>query len=363
MECRALLAKGDIKAAIQRAQAAIQQNPAGALPHGVLSEMLLEGLPWTKPDMASKFRQGAKAEALKALEMDALQPNALESLRRLEGRAHGVEALVADPVMQRVDRGEALLRGGHPEQAGSAFEEIAKTAPGVAGIECYAGDAWLAAGKVDMALLAYQRAISDQADCTAALTGLAVVNTRQGRLDGAQNLIIRSIQSDPSDRSAWDAYEAIEKLCGRSLTHLSLPLFAVARFPGKNHVEWMLDLPEDRPDHAFWEEYRIATTVDLGLYYAKIRDVVGTMRASGPFDVSRGAWSDAIRTLPSKDDPAWDPVVPWMRKFARSDHLYAAVFCLFFDSRWRTEYRAWLKSNPDGIRAFLQTYAVRPDFP
>ena len=362
-DCRALLAKGDVKGAIQKTQAAVQQNPDSALPHGVLSEVLLGSLPWTKPDMAAKFRQDVKAEAMKALAVDPAQPNALESLRYLEGRAHGVGALVSAPVMSQVDQAEAQLRSGHPEQAAQAFEEIEKAAPGVAGIACYAGDAWLAAGKTDPATSAYQRALKVKADCAPALVGLAVINARQGHLDEARDFAMRAIQSDPAERHSWDAYEAIEKQAGRTLTHLSLPLFAVAKFPGKNQVEWMVPLPEDLPDYKFWEEYCLSINAGMEWSRHMARDANGAAIARSPFGISLDAWSKTVRALPSKDDPSWDPIIPWMRKFERSNQLQPAVFTLFFDPRWEGEYRAWLKSNPDEIRKFLQSYSVRPDFP
>ena len=363
VDCRALLAKGDAQGAIQKALGAVQHDPSAALPHGVLAETLLASLPWTKPETAAKFRQGARTEAQKALAIDPVQAEALETMRIVEGRAHGVAEHVPGPVMTRVDQAEALLRSGHADQAGSAFEEIAKAVPGVSGIDSYSGDAWMAASKIESAVMAYQRAVTEDSESGPAYRGLGLAHAAQGDLDASRKMLEMAIQLDPLDSHAWDAYEAVEKRNGRTLTHLTLPPWILQKSLVMDPDGWMREVPQDRTDRKFWESYRTSVWVDYQLFRRGTHDSVGRRIASSEFGVEAEAWVSAIKGLPPTDDPTWDPLVAWMRKFDRNDQLYPAVFLLFFVDRWKGEYRAWLKSNPGAVEKFLKAYPVRPEFP
>ncbi len=360
-DCQALMSKGDPLGAIQRAQGAVQKDPTRALPHGVLAEMLMASLPRVRADLAPKFRQGARTEALKALAIDPVQPNALESLRMLDGRAVGVSRTVSGDVMLRINQAEAQLRTGQAEQAAQMFQALVDTTPACAAIDSYAGDAWVLAGKLDLAAQAYQQALRLEPECSPALRGLAATHVRSGHQDVARNLLEQAIVLDPSDRHAWDAYEAIENSRGRALVHLALPLWAVEKSPGAGELEWVAQLPDTRSDYRFWETYRIAVLVGTRFFYKKTRYPATGMIESSLSGVNIHAWVGAIKSLPSRDDTSWDPVVAFMRKCDQGNRLQAAVYLLFYDARWASEYRDWRRSNPDAATSFLRGNAVRPE--
>lgn len=361
VECRALMVKGEALQAVQKAQSAVQANPSQAMPHGLLAEMLAASLPKVRLDMYPKFKSGARSEAMKALAMDPFQPNALESLRILEGRAHGVAQLVPLDVMLRIDRAEAQLRSGQVDQASAAFAQIAQIEPRIAGIYCYAGDAWVADGKMSLAVQAYQQALAQDHENLPALCGLATAEMKSEHLDKAVSIIGQAIEIDPSSTRAWDVYEVIERQSGRALTQLTLPLWVIEKYPGKGKLEWLAEMSDERPDSQFWEKYRISYSVELEDLERGIKPIARWASvATSPYGACIVSWVDAIKSLPPKDDPGWDPVVTYMRKFDKDDHLQPAVFLLFYEPRWASEYRAWRKSNPNGVMKFLETYAVRP---
>jgi hypothetical protein len=45
---------------------------------------------------------------------------------------------------------------------------------------------------------------------------------------------------------------------------------------------------------------------------------------------------------------------------ARADQLETALLLLEYKESYRAEFEAWKKAHPDGIRKFIDTYALQP---
>lgn len=55
-----------------------------------------------------------------------------------------------------------------------------------------------------------------------------------------------------------------------------------------------------------------------------------------------------------------DPALLAMQAMQRDGQLEPAIFILLYKEAYRLDYERWLAAHPDGVKAFIDRYGLRP---
>jgi tetratricopeptide (TPR) repeat protein len=354
-EGRTLYNQGKVQEAWAAFQRARQADPAASQPLASMGNLLLIVSTQAPADKAPELRKQAEALTRQALQMEAQDPLAQETLRLLVDEQPVPLHAPSVAAAQAEAEGEALFFQRRYDEALAKYELAAQRDPQFSAAWVNAGDCFYSRKQWHEAELRFAKAAEIEPLNGQAWRFLADALMMQHERVRAEAALFGGIAAQPSQLPNWDKLELVMKQDGMTLKRLALmrrARFVPAGADGKPTIEVVEKGMEQTPELAFW------------LLHAG--SVANAMKAGGatPFRVELDAWREALKMVSemrAKGQPVpTDPALVTMAKLADAGQLEPAILLLMYREAYRPEFEAWKKAHPDGIKAFVVSTGLRP---
>jgi tetratricopeptide (TPR) repeat protein len=363
-EARLLVAQGKYQEAVVKFQEAAKADPAASSPLSGVADILLKASLAAQGEAVARLRQQSESLARRALALGADDPVAQEVLRNLLDDKPPPLHLPNPQSWKLMQEGEVLFQANKPDQALLKYEEAARLDPQYSSAVVYAGDCYFVQKKWPEAEERFRKAVEIEPLNGQAWRFLSDALSWQGRWDASETALFNGIAAQPNQLPTWDKLASLRNKQGYPLTALKLKRRSrVVLEPQSGKFTIQLDAEftgkdnQQVPDGAVW--------LAVATYEANARAARQQGKeAEQPFAIELAAWRAALRMV---DDivakggqDIQDPALLNLRMLARDGQLEAGLMLLAYRESWRAEFEAWKKAHPDGIRKFVNTYALRP---
>lgn len=357
-EAHVLAAQGKLQEAVNKYQAAAKADPESSSPVAGIANVLLVASDNTTGDNVVKYRQQAEAAARHALTLGADDPVAKEVLRLLLDDKPPPGHKASDAAWKVVQEGEVLFQSGKHTEALAKYEEAARLDPLYSGAWVYAGDCFYAQKNWPEAESRFRKATEIEPLNGQAWRFLSDALAWQGKWSASEDALLSGIAAQPNQLPTWDKLANARKKQGYPMVALGLKRkSSIKQDPADGKYTINLD-----PSFAGEEGKKsVDGAVWLALAAAQIsaHDKHETTFAS-----ELASWQMALSVADgaaAKDGAQLsDPALKQLQMLAKADQLEAALLLLQYKESWRPEFEAWKKEHPQGIRKFVDTYALRP---
>lgn len=363
-EAHLLVAQGKAQEAFNKYAAAAKADPASSLPLSSMASMLNNAARQSQDDQAAKMRQQAESLARQALTLEPNDPIAQEVLRELDD---GKPLPLHQPSAQAealLHEGEVLFNSKKMDEALVKYEQAAQADPQYSTAWIYAGDCFFFQQKWAEAELRFRKGVETEPLNAQGWRFLADALIRQDKRSAAEAALIGGIAAQPSQLPNWGRLAQMRSADGYPLTPLKLVRKVRAELdPVTRTANLSVDPslassdPKKQPDSAIW--------LALALQQAQQRKAASEGKASKtPFASELASWQKALAVAgeitANGGGELTDPGLKTMQMLARADQLETALLLLEYKESYRAEFEAWKKAHPDGIRKFIDTYALQP---
>lgn len=358
-EGRALTVQGKLRDALAKYQAAATAAPNASAPLSAAAHMYLVAADPARPEQAAALRKQAEGLARGALKLKPDDPLAQEVLRML------LDA-TPSPLHQPNEAAaaaqtEAELRFARHDYAGALaqYQQVMRLDPQYSNAWVGAGDCWYMQHDWVKAETMFRRATEIEVRNGQAWRFLSDALAEQGRLAEAEAALISGIAADPAQLPSWNKLASLRAHAGRPLKALALRrgggVTVGADGKATISIDSALQKASETPDNAV----RLA----LALAEANARTARDASKRS-PFEVELQAWQLALQVAGETDGAAdkrlSDPALLAMQALKRDGQLEPAIFLLLYKEAYRSDYERWLAAHPDGVKAFIDRYGLRP---
>lgn len=356
-EGSALLGQGKGRQAWDAFERARKADPTASAPVAWIASLLSDAASHAPADQAAQLRARAQAAAREALRIDGQDPMANEVLRVLDDAATPLH-LPSPEAAAALSEGEKLFAQGRYAEALASYELAAARDPALSAAWVYAGDCFYSRQQWQEAELRFLKATEVEPLNSQAWRFLSDALAMQGKHEAAQAALINAIAAHPSQLPNWDKLENMMRHDGMPLKRLDLmPAARASTNPstGQTTIEIDADKMKGSEDLAVW--------IVLAGAHAGVEDQASGQRMS-PFKSSLLLWQLAMQTAEQKGaegkSKLHDPGLLTMQKLANAGQLEPAILLLMYREAYRPEFEAWKRAHPDGIKAFIATYGLRP---
>lgn len=359
-KARALEGQGKYQDAINTYKAAEQADRQASQPVSMAAALMLRLSANMKPEQAKPLYDMARAGARYALKLAPNDPLALETLRLIDDAPTPLHAPTPEAA-RLLNEGEAEYAQRHFKEALQKYEAAAQADPQYAMAWVDAGDCYYVQKDYAQAEIRFRRATEIEPRNAQAWRFLSDALRAQGRDADAETALLSGIAADPSQQPDWN------KLASLRAKH-SLPLKSLALRRGV-HVQTGPDGKlavqlESPPEHDTATP-DLALRMALGISEVKLRGDdkdAGTSRS--PYALELAAWRMALtaigETQAKGGQAVTEPALMQMQAFARDGQLEPAILLLAFRQAYRPDLEAWEAAHPDGVKAFIDRYGLRP---
>lgn len=368
---RALIQQGNVLAtqgryqdAVQQFQAASRADPASSSPVAAIAHVLLLAADAQQGSNAATLRQQAEGAAHYALTLGADDPLAQEVLRLLADEKPAPLNMPSQAAWKLLQEGETLFQSNKPAEAVVKYEEAARIDPRYSTAMVYAGDCYFVQKNWPEAETRFRKATEIEPLNGQAWRFLSDALAWQNKWTASEAALLSGIAAHPSQLPTWNKLASLRGKQGYPLTALKLQRKAAVQLDsdtGKYDIK--LDpavasgADQRQADGAVW--------LMLALTESNLRAANRRQRQPDrPFAIELAAWQAAMKAadeLSARDQvDLSDPALRTMRMLAKADQLETGLLLLAYKESWRPEFEAWKKEHPDGVRKFIDTYALRP---
>ncbi|MGV7211044.1 tetratricopeptide repeat protein [Oxalobacteraceae bacterium A2-2] len=361
-EGRALAASGRFKEAMDKFMAAKNADPSASAPLAAVGHLLWMLSEDSANPNAAKARQQAELSIQMALKLDAEDPLAQEVQRLMSEEKPAPLHQPSREANAAAAEGEALFQAGKYAEALVRFQRAAELDPAFSTAYVYAGDCYFAQKQYAPAEALFRKATEVEPLNGQAWRFLSDALALQGRMEAAQQALLNGIAAQPSQRPSWDKLAYLRKAAGKPLQPLQLVRKVRLKQDGDSgKYSMVLDASladkdqASTPDSALW--------IALGAIEANLRNQKDGPPLS-PYQLELESWrktmtvADELSVKP--DFKLTDPGLLHMRELAKAGQLETAVLLLLYKESYRPELEAWKAANPNGVKKFIDTVALRP---
>jgi tetratricopeptide (TPR) repeat protein len=350
-EADALVGQRKIKEALDKYEAAAKADPAASLPVSMMANLyanLMNG-----PN-AAHFRSKAEETALAALQIDDRDPVAQETLRFVrDGRATPLHK--ASPAAAKLfHEGEDLFAQRQYGPALSKYEAAMLADPSYSPSWVMAGDCFFVQEKWTEAEARFRKASEVEPLNAQAWRFLSDTLVHQKRYPEAEAALMNSIAAHPGQLPSWGKLSDLQHpVLPVSPLRLQRKASVSTDAAGKVNIALHHSLQETKGDKAldrlFWLAFGLAEAASSG---------------KKPFQVELEAWSKGMKVaaeIKEKESGDWsDPALRTMARLEQDGQLEAAILLLHYRESYRKELEEWKRRNPNGVKAFIARYGLRP---
>lgn len=361
-EGQVLAVKGQYKEAIDKFVAAKNADPAASGPLSAVGHLLYMLSEDPNNANAAKARQQAELSIQMALKLDPKDPLAQEVQRLLSDEKPAPLHQASREVNAIVYQGEAQFHAGKYAEALALYQRAIALDPAFSAGYVYAGDCYFVQKQYPEAEALFRKAAEVEPLNGQAWRFLADALAFQGKREPAQQALMSGIAAQPSQRPSWDKLAYLRKAAGTPMQPLELVRKVHLKQDGetgKYTVEVDASVVDKNktgvPESAIW--------IALGAIEANLRNQKDGPPLS-PYQLELESWrkvmmvADELSVKP--DFKLTDPGLLRMRELARAGQLETAVLLLLYKESYRPELEAWKAANPNGVKKFVDMYALRP---
>jgi tetratricopeptide (TPR) repeat protein len=362
-EGTSLFAQGKYKDAIAKYQEAAKADPTASEPLSGIANVLMAAAAQAQGDAKVRLRQQSESVARQALTLGPDDPLAQEVLRVLLEDRPAPLHVPTPAAWKAMQEGEVLFQAGKPAEALVKYEESARLDPLYSTAEVNAGDSFFVQKKWPEAEEHFRKATEIEPLNGQAWRFLSDALQWQQKLNAAEAALFSGIAAQPNQLPTWDKLAALRSKVGYPMTALhlqrkaSVKLDANGKFVINLDSEFSGNNGKMVADGAMWLAY---ATFEVNARQRNLQDKV----ADQPFAIEVASWRSALQVIDevvaNGGQDIQDPALLNIRMLAKANQLETALMLLQYRESWRAEFEAWKKANPNGIRKFVNTYALRP---
>lgn len=353
----ALQAQGKGREAWESFQRARKADPAASMPVAAMANMLAQAAEHAPADQVAGLNQQAESLAHDALRIDSQDPLAQETLRILLDGGTPLHTPNADAA-RAMNEGEALFQQQRFAEALAKYELAAERDPLYSEAWVMAGDCFYGRKEWGEAARRFRKATEIAPLNAQAWRFLSDALFQQGDHEGALAALLNGIGAQPSQLPNWDKLDAMMKMEGTPLKRLALERKARAKrdpATGKTSIEISAAPGKDSTDFSVW--------LLLAMSESSQENAAAAAPAT-PFRKEVMAWQTALLVAAESEQSGksklTEPALLTMQKLAHDQQLEAAILLLMYRESYRADFEAWKRAHPDGIKAFVATYGLRP---
>jgi tetratricopeptide (TPR) repeat protein len=354
----ALRAQGKLGEALAKFKAAGEAAPAASAPWASAAGIFLDVSKTAKPADVAKLREQAQGLANAALKRKADDPVALEILRELADATPSPLRQANAAASSLINEAEVLFARRQYPAALAKYEEAMQRDPQFSGAWVGAGDCWYMQHDWAKAVPLFRRATEIEPRNSQAWRFLSDALAGQGKLEQAEGALLSGIAADPGQLPNWNKLAGLRSVIGKPLKPFRLQRAGVhVGADGKKEIQLAESLQKTSTP------FDNAVRISLAVGEINARTSAAASRPSA-FDIEMAAWKMALQAADEmgardKEKPT-DPALLAMQGMARDGQLEPAIFVLLYKEAYRPEYERWLAAHPDGVKAFIDRYGLRP---
>jgi tetratricopeptide (TPR) repeat protein len=360
-EAQLLAAQGKYREAITKFQEAGKLDPQSSLPLSGIANVLMKASQTAQGDAVTRLRQQSESLARQALALGADDPLAQEVLRNLLDDRPPPLHVPNQQAWKAMQEGEVLFQANKPDEALVKYEEAARLDPQYSSAVVNAGDCYFVQKKWPEAEALFSKATQIEPLNGQAWRFLADALSWQGKWAASETALFNGVAAQPNQLPTWDKLAFLRNKQGYPLTALKLKrksrVVADPQRDGKLAIQ--MDAEFNGKDNQQVPEGAVWLAVAMYELNARAKNP-----ADQPFAIELAAWRTALQAVDEVvakgGQDIKDPALLNLRQLARDDQLEAGLLLLEYRESWRAEFEAWKKAHPDGIRKFVNTYALRP---
>jgi tetratricopeptide (TPR) repeat protein len=360
-EAQLLAAQGKYREAITKFQEAGKLDPQSSLPLSGIANVLMKASQTAQGDAVTRLRQQSESLARQALALGADDPLAQEVLRNLLDDRPPPLHVPNQQAWKAMQEGEVLFQANKPDEALVKYEEAARLDPQYSSAVVNAGDCYFVQKKWPEAEALFSKATQIEPLNGQAWRFLADALSWQGKWAASETALFNGVAAQPNQLPTWDKLAFLRNKQGYPLTALKLKrksrVVADPQRDGKLAIQ--MDAEFNGKDNQQVPEGAVWLAVAMYELNARAKNP-----ADQPFAIELAAWRTALQAVDEVvakgGQDIKDPALLNLRQLARDDQLEAGLLLLEYRESWRAEFETWKKAHPDGIRKFVNTYALRP---
>lgn len=360
-EAQLLTAQGKYREAITKFQEAGKLDPQSSLPLSGVANVLMKASQTAQGDAATRLRQQSESLARQALALGEDDPVAQEVLRNLLDDRPPPLHVPNQQAWKAMQEGEVLFQANKPDEALVKYEEAARLDPQYSSAVVNAGDCYFVQKKWPEAEALFSKAAQIEPLNGQAWRFLSDALSWQGKWAASETALFNGVAAQPNQLPTWDKLAFLRNKQGYPLTALKLKrksrVVADPQRDGKLAIQ--MDAEFNGKDNQQVPEGAVWLTVAMYELNARAKNPT-----EQPFAIELAAWRTALQAVDEVvakgGQDIKDPALLNLRQLARDDQLEAGLLLLEYRESWRAEFEAWKKAHPDGIRKFVNTYALRP---
>lgn len=358
-----LYSRGNIRAALDKYQAAVAADPATSYPVSLIANAVYVAS--TGATGEDRLRMRAKAEeiARAALRLFPVNPIAQETLRKLlDDGAVPWNHLPSRKAEAALGEGEKFFQRDDYAGALRQYELAIASDPLYALAWLDAGDCYFAQQNWAEAELRFRKATELEPLLSQAWRFLSDALLRQDKRQAGEAALYGAIAAQPSQLPNWDKLALLWRADGLPLKPLNLVPRATATLDvATKQINVVIQAAgaadKDDPDNAVWVAYASARAISM--------QDNGTGEAPlSPLQIELHAWRDALAVAAeisaASGAPPREAALKQMLELGESKQLEPAILLLLYKESYRAEFEAWKTAHPDGIRLFVASTGLRP---
>ncbi len=360
-QAQLLAAQGKYQEAITKFQEAGKLDPQSSLPLSGVANVLMKASQTAQGDAVTRLRQQSESLARQALALGEDDPLAQEVLRNLLDDRPPPLHVPNQQAWKVMQEGEVLFQANKPDEALVKYEEAARLDPQYSSAVVNAGDCYFVQKKWPEAEALFSKATQIEPLNGQAWRFLSDALSWQGKWAASETALFNGLAAQPNQLPTWDKLASLRNKQGYPLTALKLKrksrVVADPQRDGKLAIQ--MDAEFNVKDYQQVPEGAVWLAVAMYEINARAKNPAGQ-----PFAIELAAWRTALQAVDEVvakgGQDIKDPALLNLRQLARDDQLEAGLLLLEYHESWRAEFEAWKKAHPDGIRKFVNTYALRP---
>lgn len=360
-EGNVLGARGNLQEALNKFSQANKADPTSSVPLSLIAEVLYQAARQAQGEQQAKLRQQAEALVNQILQKYPDEPLAHEVQRKLREDQPPPLHTANPAALAEMNLGEVAFAKQKFDDALLHYERAAGLDPQLSMAWIYAGDCFYAQKKYAEAETRYRKGVETEPLNAQGWRYLSDALAYQGKRSAAEDALFSGIAAQPSQIPSWIKLSHLRDAAGYPLTSLNLVRKSSASMGADGNAKVNID-PEysDASKSAEGSLWLL-----LGLKQAN--DMMAQKEGKGDANTlvaETARWRMGFKVVDeaiAKGEPGLQtPALKTLQMLENDGELETALLLLTYRESWRPALEAWKRDNPQGIRKFVDKYALRP---
>ncbi|MCE1230174.1 MAG: tetratricopeptide repeat protein [Firmicutes bacterium] len=363
-----LLKVGKIQEAMNQLDLAIQKDGKDPAPHWIKAQVYSQIAEQTKGWESAWYTFCAEESACTLLDLPNLENDTVAKAMSLLQHAHDAELpkrpAIPKTAQEAFDAGETAFHASQWEVARGHYQRALELHPTYSAAALYVGDTYYSEKRMAEAITWFKKTTTLNPHEPRGWRYMADALTESGQPQAAEAALMDAIKIFPGNRASWQPLMWKRRRAGRPMTRLAFWPKAHVTWDAKgNQIVSIEEHPEDSNAQSAWL-LLASSTLDA----IDVKEMAPGSKQDPAlitrFQQERFFWELALTGYGEQCAKAGsqpkDRILKQFLAFQKDGQLDAALFLLRYREAFRPDYEAWLKSNPNGVQAFIDRYNLCP---